>query len=366
MALSSDQRLHEIDSFLALQADAWVNAHRHALSQDASTRRYTRLICEDGASALLMDAPRIEDDPCPPEAGAGQRRQMGWNALSRLAASRVEAFVLVSDYLRSLGLRAPEIIAFDARLGLALIEDLGEGREFARLIEAGAADEVTLYTRAAAELARVQAAPVPRRLEREGHSWPILDFDDTALAANADLFADWVPVEAGFSPLAGHARREWEEVRDELIACAAGFGRVFTLRDYHAENLLWLPDGSVGLLDFQDAVAGWDVWDMAMLIQDARRNVSAEASEAAITCFLDLTGSDRKGFDERLAVIGTLNSLRIAGVFSRLRHRDGKDRYRLFQPRQYAILNRNLSHQALAGMRGFVGRHMPFLAQVTG
>ena len=112
--------------------------------------------------------------------------------------------------------------------------------------------------------------------------WPVLDFDQLALTSNADLYADWLRAERGGGPLEGAEREEWEKVRDGLIAQAMEFPRTFTLRDFHAENLLWLGNGELGLLDFQDAVRGWDAWDMAMLTQDARRAVSPEAAEAAI------------------------------------------------------------------------------------
>ena len=120
-------------------------------------------------------------------------------------------------------------------------------------------------------------------------------------------------------------------------------------------------DDRIALLDFQDAVKGWDAWDMAMLTQDARRDVSHEASEAAIRHYLDQTGKTREAFDERLAVIGALNALRIAGVFSRLQHRDGKARYGTFQPRQLKLLARNLSHPALEPMAAFVRETTPFV-----
>lgn len=361
----SESRASEIDRFLAGVGDGWDRAVRRPLGQDASTRRYIRLIREDGATALLMDAPLVEDDPCPPEADTGTRQAMGWNAMTRLAASRVEAFALISAHLRSLGLRAPDVYAFDPASGFALIEDFGESREFARMIERGAAEERALYTAAAETLAKLHAAPVPQVLELQGSRWPILDFDAVALGANADLYADWLPAEVGRGPLAGAARAHWEAERDALIARAMSFPRVLTLRDYHAENLLWLPGGEVGLLDFQDAVRGWDAWDMAMLTQDARRNVTPEAAEAAIRTFLDRTGQSRTDFDERLAVIGALNALRIAGVFSRLQHRDGKPRYGLFQPRQLMLLAKNLSHPALAGMRAFVREQTPFVFEVS-
>ncbi len=361
MDSATDSRASEIDRFLASAGDGWDRAFRKPLSQDASTRRYIRLHREDGASALLMDAPRVEDDPCPPDADRSVREKMGWNAMTRLAASRVEAFALIAGHLRSLGLEAPEVYAFDPAHGFALIEDFGEGREFARMIERGEADERALYRAAAETLAVLHAAPVPQRLEKSGVSWPILDFDAVALGANADLYADWLPLEVGGTKLTGAARARWEEERDALIEKAVSFPRAFTLRDYHAENLLWLPDGRVGLLDFQDAVRGWDAWDMAMLTQDARRAVSHDASEDAIGTFLARTGQSRTDFDERLAVIGALNALRIAGVFSRLQYRDKKPRYGEFQPRQLTILARNLAHPSLAGMRAFVREQTPFV-----
>lgn len=365
MISASESRAHEIDHFLARVGEGWDRAVRKPLSQDASTRRYIRLVREDGASALLMDAPRVEDDPCPPEADLETRLRMGWNAMTRLAASRVEAFALISAHLRSLGLHAPRVYAFDPEKGFALVEDFGDGREFARMIERGEVDERAVYTTAAETLARLHAAPVPQVLELDGSRWPILDFDAVALGANADLYAEWLPAEVGKGALVGAARERWEAERDALITRAMTFPRVFTLRDYHAENLIWLPGGEVGLLDFQDAVRGWDAWDMAMLTQDARREVTPEAAEAAIRTFLDRTGQSRTEFDERLAVIGALNALRLVGVFSRLQHRDGKPRYGLFQPRQLMLLARNLSHPALADMKAFVEEQTPFVFEAA-
>ncbi|MEX1251490.1 MAG: phosphotransferase, partial [Hyphomonas sp.] len=354
----ADPRTAEIDVFLKSAGNGWETARRHPLGQDASTRRYIRLYREDGATALLMDAPRVESDPCPPDADAATRAKLGWNAMTRLAASRIEAFVLIAKHLRSLGLQAPEVYHFDAGRGFALIEDFGDAREFARLIERGAESETQLYTAAAERLATVYTASIPKVLSLDGVSWPILEFDAVALGANADLYADWLRAEVGQGPLTGAERARWEQERDALIGQAVSFPRAFTLRDYHAENLLWLPQGDVGLLDFQDAVVGWDAWDLAMLTQDARRNVSPEAAEAAISTFLARTGQLREAFDERLAVIGALNALRIAGVFSRLRHRDGKPRYGDFQPRQLQLLARNLSHPRWrAWRRSCVRRH---------
>lgn len=354
-------RLDAMEAFLA--AHGLEDAQRIALGVDASTRRYFRLTLPHGETRLLMDAPPVEPPICLPSDDGAAREAKGWNALTRLAGSRVDAFVLVAKHLRDVGVLAPIIYAHDSDAGFALLEDFGTDREFARLIEAGRADELALYIGAAELLADLHTHPIPDLIENAGETWRILEFDRLALQSNADLYADWLPAEVGGSALVGEVRLRWEAERDALISKAENFPRTLTLRDFHAENLLWLDDSQtkIGVLDFQDAVIGWDAWDIAMLTQDARREVSPAAAEAVISRYLDITGKDREAFEERLAVIGALNALRIAGVFSRLQHRDGKPRYGDFQPRQLRILVENLKHPSLSGMRAFVADVTPFV-----
>lgn len=359
--MSSDlDRKTLIDLFLT-RAE-WGDAAIQWLGQDASTRRYARLTRPSGETAMLMDAPRIEDDPCTPEMSEAERKQLGWNAMTRLASSRVDAFVLIADYLQTAGLRAPEILFHDSALGFALLEDFGEHREFARLIEQGTA-EVPLYTQAARDLAKLHRHSKPGLLEKGGERWQILPFDDVALRANADLYADWLHLYDARAQMSDADRVRWESARDVLIEQAIGFERDFTLRDYHAENLLWLPENEIGLLDFQDAVMGWDAWDLAMLTQDARRNVSDEATQAVLRTYLEESGKNAERLEERLAVIGTLNALRITGVFARLVKRDNKPRYNEFMGRQQLMLARNLQHPAAADMRAFIEETAPFILE---
>lgn len=339
-----------------LAETGFEGAQRNPLPGDASTRRYERLV-RDGRRAMLMDAPRsAESAPCPPGATPAERRQLGWNATSRLAASRVEAFVAVAAYLEGLGLAPPQIYGADCEAGYAVIEDLGDSL-YARVIPEGA-DEITLYQEAARALAHVHRAQAPSRLEGVGGaSWPILEFDALALEVNADLFVEWLP-RAAEVRIDDKARARWEQVRDSLIVKALGFPRALTIRDYHAENLLWLPEREglkrVGLLDFQDAVRGWRAWDFAMLLHDARRDVSPAARDAAIRAYLDATGASDTDFQRELAVLGAINAMRILGIFARLAGRDGKQRYLAFMPREWGHLARTLEHPALADARDFV------------
>lgn len=361
--------LQRSDALARLLAETgFAEAQRIPLAGDASTRRYERLVLPD-RRAMLMDAPPSnESAPCPPGATPAERRAMGWNATARLAASRVEAFVAVGAYLRELGLAAPEIYGADLAAGYAIIEDLGDAL-YAQVIPQGA-DEVALYQEAARVLARVHDVRSPSKLEGPvGATWPLLDYDALALEANADLFVEWLPRAADVR-IDDAARARWEKLRDALIVKALGFPRAFTIRDYHAENLLWLPEREglqrVGLLDFQDAVRGWRAWDFSMLLHDARRDVSPAAHEAAVRAYLEAAGGDDVEFQRELAVLGAINSMRILGIFSRLAGRDGKQRYLSFMPRMWGHLARTLAHPALEDVQAFVSDvARPYLEQAA-
>ena len=364
MSTGGNLRDSEIEAFLA--AAGWGDGQRQPLNADASTRRYERLR-RGLESAMLMDAPVLEAPPCPVDADDDQRMELGWNAVSRLAASRVEAFVAVARWLCALGLSAPEVRAQDTRQGFALLEDLGDDL-YTKAISRGAS-ETELYSAAAAVLARVHREPVPSRLPFDGGEWPVLSFDYLALTANVDLFAEWAPQRDVNFRMSDAQRLRWERVRESLIARAEDLPRAMILRDVHAENLIWLPKreglARVGLLDFQDAVLGWGEWDMSMLLQDARRDVSPEAREAAITAYLDGTGGNREAFDERLSILGAMNLMRIVGIFSRLVVRDHKTRYDEFQPRTQRLLAQSLDHPALAEARAFIEAAAPHMLKVA-
>lgn len=327
-----------------LRQAGWGEAARTPLAQDASTRRYERLTIKD-KSWLLMDAPLVEDPPCPIDADESERLSLGWNATTRLASSRVEAFVAISGYLRSLGLSAPDVYAYDKTLGLAIVEDFGSGRELARMIEEEPRLEETYYWNAVHALAVVHKSGLPDQVEGFGETWPIQRFDRLALTTQCNLFADWFPqIDPNMAKI-NSDDQGWQDVRDELIDEALTFPRTFTLRDYHAENLIWLPRRpgvkKIGMLDFQDAIIGWDAWDISMLVQDVRRDVKPWPARVATRYYLDEMGVSQDEFDRRLTIVGTLNMFRILGIFSRLCVRDKKTRYKnwLGTPQRYIAFN---------------------------
>lgn len=346
-----------------LAAHGFGDARRELMSGDASTRVYERLFLPDGTRRIFMDQPpRAETAPCPPEATREERIALGFNAAYRLASGRVDAFVACARYLKSLGLSAPEVESFDAAAGLAVLEDLGDDLYAARIAAGG--DEAELYDAAIDALVVLHAARPPEVLESDGARWPLLAYDDLALVSAADLFTDWLPrLRPAFAPDAA-ALADWEALWAPIRARAEATAEVFCHRDYHAENLIWLPDRAgparVGLIDFQDAVRANRMWDLSMLLHDARRDVSPGREAAALDRYFAAHPQlDRRQLLADYHALGALNVARIIGIFARLVVRDGKPKYESMLPRLWRYLDSCLADPSMAGMKAWFDRHVP-------
>lgn len=304
----------------------WGDATRAPLAGDASNRRYERLSHPRLGSAVLMDAP--------PEKGED-----------------VRPFVRIARHLTGLGLSAPRILAEDAAQGFLLLEDLGDDL-YARVLKRDPGLEPSLYEAAVDVLLTLHRAPLPTGLAA---------YDPPLMADMAALAFDWYLAQAAaFDPA---ARSAFHAAFLRLLRKGAADQTVLILRDYHAENLLWLPhrDGPsrVGLLDFQDAMTGHPAYDLVSLLQDARRDVPAATETAMIDRYLDGSGLDRDAFLTAYHVLGAQRNLRIIGVFARLCTRDGKAHYVDLIPRVWGLLQRDLSHPALAPVANTLRAALP-------
>ncbi|PQA88840.1 aminoglycoside phosphotransferase family protein [Hyphococcus luteus] len=341
-----------------LEKAGWAEAEAAPLAGDASTRSYQRLML-DGRPAVLMIAPPGAEAPaCPPDADEAARRALGYNAMARLAGPNLNAFTALSEALRAAGLSAPDVYAADASAGLALIEDLGDDL-FARVV--GRVEEERLYRAAIDALAALhrQAPSKP-----SGAGYRMLDYDALAMEAEAALLIDWYwPLKKG-APAEESLTAEYFDIwRATLAGLSAP--HAFVLRDYHAENLLWLPDRSgveqVGIIDFQDALFGHAAYDVVSLLEDARRDVDLELAEAMIVCYLSISNADREAFMRDYAILAAQRNAKILGIFARLAKRDKKPRYLDLLPRVEAHFARDLARPELAPLRAFFAKHLPDL-----
>jgi N-acetylmuramate 1-kinase len=309
-----------------LAAHGYGAAERVPLPADASHRRYTRLRCGP-RPALLMDAPPPED---------------------------VRPFAALARHLLAAGLSVPEILAEDATAGFLLVEDFGDATH-AGLLDAGA-DPVPLYEETAEALAALHAVPPPPGLPR---------WDAAAMArATAATFLDW------WWPAAFDGTEPSPAIRAELDAALratlAPFAeaRGIVHRDFFPANLMRLPDRDgprrTGILDFQDAALGHPAYDLASLVEDARREVAPAVRRAALARYFALRpGLDRAEFLAALAAHAAQRHLRVAALWVRLDRRDGKPGYLRHGPRCWAMLDRALAQPACAPLRDFLDAHVP-------
>jgi len=344
-----------------LAETGFAGAVRTPVSGDASTRSYERLEL-NGRSAILMDAPpRAESAPCPPEATPAEREALGYNAVARLAASRVEAFAAIAAHVRTLGLSAPEIYGLDVEAGFCVLEDMGAGLYWSLLGEG--ADPAPLYEAAIDALAQAATFPAPHRLTHGDAAWRLLTYDRVALHAEAALLPDWFAPRQLNRPLSDDARAEWTAAWDAAFADLSD-AAVLTMRDYHSPNLMWLPDRTgaarAGVLDFQDALAGHPAYDVASLLEDARRDVPSDFAQTYLARYLERTRFDPDAFRAAYAVLAAQRNAKIIGVFARLKFRDGKPHYVAdHQPRVIRYFRNNLKAPALAPVARWFAKHLP-------
>ncbi|MEP1767232.1 MAG: phosphotransferase [Sulfitobacter sp.] len=305
----------------------WGDARRVTVAGDASNRRYERLSQQSGETVILMDAPADKGED-------------------------VRPFIAVAEHLRSIGLSAPKILHRDIETGLLLIEDLGDDL-FKQVIARDPAQEIPLYEASVDVLSVLHAAPLPP-----------LDPYDTALMTNFAARAyEWYLF--GLTGVENTPEQaKFETLMHALLTPLEAAPHVLIQRDYHAENLLWLPErdgpARVGLLDFQDAMRGHAAYDLVSILQDARRDVPPAVEEAMITRYLDQNPQDRDAFRAAYAILGVQRNLRIVGAFAKLCIELGKPRYIDLIPRVWEFVERNLAHPALAPIADHIRETLPY------
>jgi aminoglycoside/choline kinase family phosphotransferase len=285
-----------IDAYLAATD---LNAHGARvvpLTGDASDRRYFRVLLRDDAAQVLAVHP-------------------GPLEFSKLP------FVNVARLLSAMPVPVPKILGHDDALGVIALQDLGDVTLQAHLGAASPEQHAALYRQAVtlvdtlqrrgAELESPEFIPYGIAFDVEKLTWELQFFTKHFLEAYRG---------AQLSPAVREAlTAEYAAIVEEL----ASEPRVLCHRDYHSRNLM-LHDGSLYIIDFQDARMGPDTYDLVSLLRDSYVDFTEAQVDGFIAFFLALrdgrvTGGGSPGdpeeFRRRFDLMALQRNLKALGTF---------------------------------------------------
>ncbi|MBK6584887.1 MAG: phosphotransferase [Gammaproteobacteria bacterium] len=234
-------------------------------------------------------------------------------------------FIHIAAILRAAGVQAPEVLAHEPGEGFLLLSDLGD----TLLLGALGEDTVeALYRTALDTLLAIQGAAI------QHGGWRAPDYSAALLEQEMALFPEWyLQGLLGLEPDAGE-RRMLRDLFECLGASALEQPQVLVHRDYHSRNLMLQPDGTLGVIDFQDAVRGPLTYDLVSLLRDCyiewpaarvqawAREYAGRASAAGLMAPVE-AATFRRWFDW----MGLQRHIKVLGIFARLWLRDGKRGY---------------------------------------
>lgn len=293
----SDIRLTQLQNWLGTLTDLPLSLGSiRPASSDASFRRYFRLEDAGGESYIAMDAPPPQED--------------------------VRPFIHVADLFGKTGVSVPQVLAQDAEQGFLLLTDLGTTTYLHQLNNDTAHK---LYLDAIDALVMLQAQSRPDVLP---------EYDRALLLRELMLFPEWYAGKHLGAVLSDEQKNVLDKVFETLLANNLAQPQVYVHRDYHSRNLMVLPQGNPGILDFQDAVYGPITYDLVSLLRDAYIQWDEEQVldwairywERAKRAGLPVN-SDIDAFYRDFEFMGLQRHLKVLGIFARLYHRDGKSAY---------------------------------------
>lgn len=299
------------------------NFSHQRLAGDASFRSYHRLQVGNGKNQqkfIIMDAPPDKES--------------------------VKEFIAV-DKLMADFVHVPKLMAVNESEGFIVLEDLGATDFADRLNESSEISE-KLYQKALQTLINLQKIPVEVAKNLQNH--PLPNYDDALLKREMGLFDEWFLPYIGVN-LDEKAQQLWLNLQNQIVKAAISQPQVVVHRDFHSRNLMIIHNDltkDLGVIDFQDAVIGSYLYDLASLLRDAYINVDENWVETKLQHFYDMTDYkntlDFQQIKHDFNVISLQRHLKVIGIFIRLSQRDGKDRYLANVPKVMQDLLNSLSN----------------------
>jgi aminoglycoside/choline kinase family phosphotransferase len=283
-----------------LENDCLLNVEKcEPASNDASFRRYFRVKI-DGENFIAMDAPPDKEDIVP--------------------------FIKIADLLKKANVNTPTLLRHNLEEGFILLEDFGSRWLLDELNDGNATQ---LYN-----LALTDLLPFAKNENLVNADLP--RYDEVLLRREMALFEEWFVEQLLEDEL---PQNLWENVQKILIQSALEQPQVCVHRDYHSRNLMVLPSGELGVLDFQDAVLGALTYDAVSLLRDCYIDWSDDKIEVWLRTYFEqlqtaqIVDCDFTQFKRWFDLMGIQRHLKVCGIFSRLHLRDDKSEYLKAIPR---------------------------------
>jgi N-acetylmuramate 1-kinase len=298
------------------------NCEIKKVAGDASFRSYYRIFSDEKTFILMFAPPQHED---------------------------IKPFAKIDEFLVSHNFSAPKIFARDEKFGFLLLEDLTDDT-YGRILAKDDSQELSLYKK---------ACDVLLELHKLESLQDISSYNNALLFREVMLFIDWyLPLNKKTMNQKEKAQFKflWFQLFDQLSQSTAVRDnqksyekQVLVLRDYHADNLMFLPSRSghkqVGLLDFQDAVSGPKAYDLVSLLEDARRDLNETNRDKLFDYYLEKSTCDKALFVRDYEILSLQRNIKIIGIFARLSMRDGKHGYLKLLPRVLNFVKARLASQ---------------------
>ncbi|MDP2609876.1 MULTISPECIES: aminoglycoside phosphotransferase family protein [unclassified Oceanobacter] len=293
-----DHLINWASSTIRRKANLDVNASLETVSGDASFRRYFRLRGL-GKSWILVDAPPDkEDNP---------------------------RFIRIAKQWRHQQVEVPQVLAADLDQGFMLLEDFGDQLLWTALHEPDVTEKqiLGLYRQAIEQLVQLQGVSC-RDLPA---------YANALLLQEMALFRDWLCEQQLQMTLTDVERAMFDRVFDLLARQALAQPVVTVHRDYHSRNLMLKPDGMLGIIDFQDALAGPSTYDLVSLVRDCYVRWPQGLVDELVAYYWELARpcgyylGDWQQCVRDVDWMGLQRHLKAAGIFARLNLRDHKPTY---------------------------------------
>jgi aminoglycoside/choline kinase family phosphotransferase len=161
----------------------------------------------------------------------------------------------------------------------------------------------------------------------QNKSYKIKDYNEKILFNETKLFCDWyVPQKLSRKKIKIFNLKFKNEIKF-LISKLNYKNNTFVHRDFHVSNLVYNKD-AIGLIDNQDALIGNKAYDLASLIDDVRFRTSIQFKKKLFEYYLKINRNIKLNkFKNDFEILSVLRNLKIIGIFTRLAHRDKKNRY---------------------------------------